>query len=258
MFLRKVLLLKSPDLMPRILVCPVAYNEHIKLRSVIERFLNSRLHGKLDYLIVDDGSDDGTTAVIEKYQYQGVKTIKHAKRSGVGAAIRTAIGYAKRNDYDIIVIMAGNDKDNPEEIPFLLKPIIEDGFDVVQGSRYLGKVGSGGQMPFYRKIATRLHPWVFSLFTGRRLTDTTNGFRAMRLSVFDDKRINLDQEWLNTYELEPYILWKTITLEYNFKEVFVTKIYPPHQKSGYTKMVPIISWWSILRPLFYLKLGIKK
>ena len=112
-------------------------------------------------------------------------------------------------------------------------------------------------MPFYRKLATRLHPWVFSLFTGRQLTDTTNGFRSIRLSIFDDKRINLNQGWLDTYELEPYILWKTITLGYKFKEAFVTKIYPKHQ-GGYTKMIPLISWWSILKPLFYLRLGIKK
>jgi dolichol-phosphate mannosyltransferase len=245
-------------MMPKILVCPVAFNEHVKLRNVIERFLKSRVFGQVDYLIVDDGSDDGTSEMIAEYKSRGVQTIKHAQRSGVGAAIRTAIEYARRGNYDIIVIMAGNDKDNPEEIPVLLDPILKEGCEVVQGSRYLGKVGSGGQMPFYRKLATRLHPWVFSLFTGRRLTDTTNGFRAIKLSLFNDERINLSQEWLNTYELEPYILWKTITLGHQFKEVFVTKIYPPKQLGGYTKMIPLVSWWSILKPLFYLRLGIKK
>ncbi len=244
-------------MIPKVLVCPVAFNEHIKLRNVIERFLKSRIHDKVDYLIVDDGSDDGTTEMIAEYKACNVQTIKHAKRSGVGAAIRTAIEHARLSGYDVIVIMAGNDKDNPEEIPYLISPIVEEGFDVIQGSRYLGKVGSGGQMPFYRKLATRLHPWVFSLFTGRQLTDTTNGFRSIRLSIFDDKRINLNQGWLDTYELEPYILWKTITLGYKFKEAFVTKIYPKHQ-GGYTKMIPLISWWSILKPLFYLRLGIKK
>ncbi len=242
----------------KILVTPVAFNEHLKLRSVIERFLKSRIHDKVDYLIVDDGSFDGTSQMIAEYKTRGVQTIKHAKRSGVGAAIRTAIQHAHRGGYDIIVIMAGNDKDNPDEIPYLLGPIIHDGCDLVQGSRYLGKVDSSGHMPLYRKLATRLHPWVFSLLSGRRLTDTTNGFRAIRLSMFDDKRINLDQAWLNTYELEPYILWKAITLGYKCKEVFVTKIYPSKQLGGYTKMIPWVSWWSILRPLFYLRLGIKK
>ena len=112
-------------------------------------------------------------------------------------------------------------------------------------------------MPFYRKVATRIHPWLLSFFVGRRLTDSTNGFRAMRTGVFQDARIDLDQEWLNTYELEPYILFKGITLGYRFKEVPVTKIYPP-RKLGYTKMRPIVGWWSILKPIFYLGFRIKK
>ena len=242
----------------KVLVVPVAYNEKIKLGNVIERFLKSQMPSQADYLIVDDGSDDGTTEMIASYKDRGVMSIKHPQRRGVGAAIRTGIEYARTQGYDIIVIMAGNDKDNPEEIPNLLEPITVENFDLVQGSRYLGKVGSGGQMPFYRKLATRLHPFVFSLFTGRHVTDTTNGFRAIRLSIFNDERINLKQEWLDTYELEPYILWKVITLGYKFKEAFVTKIYPPKKLGGYTKMIPFISWWSILRPLFYLRLGIKK
>ena len=244
--------------MTRILVSPVAYNEEVKLKNVIERFLNSRMRGTVDYMIVDDGSDDGTTAMIAGYAQRGVKTVKHPRRSGVGAAIRTAVHYGRDQHYDVLVIMAGNDKDNPEEIPFLIQPVIEEGFDLVQGSRYLDKVGSGGDMPFYRKLATRLHPLLFSLLSGRRVTDTTNGFRAMRLKLFDDPRINLNQAWLNTYELEPYILWKTVTLGYKFKEAFVTKIYPSKRLGRYTKMVPFVSWWSILKPLFYLKLGIKK
>ncbi len=64
-------------------------------------------------------------------------------------------------------------------------------------------------------------------------------FAPSGLSIFNDERINLKQEWLDTYELEPYILWKVITLGYKFKEVFVTKIYPPKKLGGYTKMIPI-------------------
>lgn len=242
----------------KILVCPIAYNEKIKIKNVIDRFIDSRAFGKVDYLVMDDGSDDGTSDVIKSYASQGVQTLKHTMRQGVGAAIRTAIFHAKDKGYDIIVIMAGNDKDNPQEIPFLLSPIVDHGFDVIQGSRYLHKDGSGGAMPFYRKLATRLHPWMFTLLTGTKVTDTTNGFRAMRLSIFNDARINLSQDWLNAYELEPYILWQAVQCKLKFKEAPVTKIYPPKTLGGYTKMIPFLSWWSILKPLFYLKLGIKR
>ncbi len=243
--------------MPKILVMVPAFNEHVKLKNTIERFLQSRTAETADYLIVDDCSTDGTTALIESYSSRGVKTIRHARRSGVGVGIRSAITYARSHGYEILVVMAGNDKDNPDEIPNVLQPILEDGYDFVQGSRYKGRVGTGGDMPFYRKLATRLHPFLMGAFTGCLLTDSTNGFRAFRLSIFNDPRINIDQDWLNAYELEPYILFKAIRLGYKFTEVFVTKVYPS-RKLGYTKMQPITGWWSILRPVFYLGLGIKK
>ena len=89
------------------------------------------------------------------------------------------------------------------------------------------------------------------------MTDTTNGFRAINVALFQDQRINIDQAWLNTYELEPYLLYKAVTLGLRVQEAPVTKIYPP-KKLGYTKMQPVVGWWSILKPLFYLRFGIKK
>ncbi len=240
-----------------VLVCPVAYNENVKLKNVIERFLKSCVFGRCDYLVVDDGSTDGTTEMIQSFAAKGVQTIRHDNRSGVGVAIKTAIRYAEANGYDVLVIMAGNDKDNPEEIPRLIDPILKEHFDFIQGSRYLSSGGIGGDMPFYRKIATRLHPALMSFFTKRKITDSTNGFRAFRISVLNDPRIDIDQPWLEKYELEPYLLYKVITLGYKFNEAPVTKIYPA-KKLGYTKMKPLVGWWSILRPVIYLGLGIKK
>ena len=243
--------------MNNVLVCPIAFNENVKLKNVIERFIKSSVYGQVDYLVVDDASDDGTTEVIQGFSPQGVKTIKHEQRQGVGAAIRTAIKYARKQGYEVLVIMAGNNKDNPDEIPRLVEPVIREGCDFVQGSRYKGNDGIGGDMPLYRKVATKMHPWLMSLITKQKITDSTNGFRAFRLSIFDHQEINIDQPWLNHYEMEPYLLYKAVTLGFKFNEAFVTKIYPS-RKIGYTKMRPLIGWWSILRPLVYLKLGIKK
>lgn len=243
--------------MHKVLVTPIAFNEHVKIQSAIERFLSSAAYGKVDYLVLNDGSTDETTAIIEGYASRGVKTLRHASQQGVGAAIRTAIRYARENQYTILVVMAGNDKDNPEEILSLIDPIVKENADFVQGSRYKGGDGAQGDMPLYRRLATRLHPFLFSLFVGRQVTDSTNGFRAIKLSLFKDSRIDIDQSWLDHYELEPYILFKAISLGYDFREVFVTKRYPA-KKLGYTKMRPIVGWWSILKPIFYLGLRIKR
>lgn len=236
----------------KILCVPVAFNEERKIANVINKLLKAR--DEEDIVLLNDGSTDNTKEVAEKL---GVKVISHPTRKGVGASIKTAIQYAISNGFEIMIILAGNDKDNPSEIRHLVEPIISEDCDFVQGSRYLPG-GNYKNMPLYRQIATRwLHPLLFSLFSGKRVTDSTNGFRAIRISILNDPRINLDQDWLDKYELEPYLFYKIIKLGYKVKEVPVTKIYPP-KELGYTKMKPITGWWSILRPLIYLALGRKK
>lgn len=236
---------------PRILAAPVAYNEEKKIGSVLDRF---RFVEVTEVLLMDDGSTDGTPREAEA---RGIKVLRHDRRRGVGAAIRTVIRYAQAHKFEILVIVAGNDKDRPEEIPRLIKPIIEDDCELVQGSRYLPG-GSYGNMPLYRQVATRfVHPWLFTLVSGQRISDSTNGFRAIHLCLFDDPRMKIDQSWLDGYELEPYIFYKAIKLGHKVSEAPVTKIYPD-ATLGYTKMRPITGWWQILRPLFLLSLGIRQ
>lgn len=236
----------------KVLCVPIAFNEERKIGQVIKKLLE--VCGQEDILLIDDSSMDGTVRVAQDL---GVRVISHKTRKGVGAAIRTAIQYGLSHQFEILVIIAGNDKDNPSEIPRLLEPIIQEDYDFVQGSRYLPG-GSYGNMPLYRQFATHwLHPMMFSLLSGKRVTDSTNGFRAFKLSIFQNSNLDLDQSWLDRYELEPYLFCKVIKLGYKVKEIPVTKIYPP-KELGYTKMKPIIGWWSILKPLFYLGLRLRK
>src|ERR1043166_9740869 len=103
----------------RVLAVPVAFNEEQKIGRVLDRFTEGLAD---EVLVIDDASTDRTPEVIVE---KGAKIISHKTRCCVGSAIRTAIEYARANGFDIIVILAGNDKDRPTEIPRLLKPIIE-------------------------------------------------------------------------------------------------------------------------------------
>ena len=235
--------------MPGVLAVLPAFNEGKKLLDTVLKFPKGVVS---EVLVVDDGSTDATVTEARKY---GVTVISHGRRRGVGAAIRTGIDYALKKNYDIIVVMAGNGKDDPVEIPRLVQPITEEGYDYVQGSRYL-KGGKWGNMPFYRILATRLYPLVWRFVTRFPATDVTNGFRAYRLALFKDKRINIWQDWLDTYELEYYLHYKVLILGYKVKEVPVSKVYPSRKR--YTKISPIVGWWKILKPLFCLVLGIKR
>jgi len=113
-------------------------------------------------------------------------------------------------------------------------------------------------MAWHRVVATRfVHPAVVGPATGKRVTESTNGFRAFRTALLRDPRIDWRQAWLDRYELEPYLLVKAIVLGYRHREVPVTKIYP-ERAPGYTKMRPLVDWWSILRPVVCLALRLRR
>ena len=235
----------------RVLLLSCAYNEEGKIGDVFERL--SRLSLGDGMLLIDDGSTDRTAEIAEEH---GCEVIRLGACLGVGFALRRGLEEARARDYDVVVTIAGNNKDDPEEIPRLLDAIVA-GHDFVIGSRFLEGGGYGGDMPFYRKFATRLHPFLVGLFCGQRITESTNGFRAMRLSVLDDERIDLHQDWLDHYELEVYLLMKLMLLDYRTTEVPCTKIYPA-KKLGRTKMRPFTDWWKMLRPIFLLGLRLKR
>ncbi len=240
----------NTDRLSRTIVIASCYNESDKLKAMMTRYPADHDY---DILVVDDGSTDGSGEIARQ---GGAIVARHEDNRGVGAALKTAFTYALENEYEIMVIMAGNNKDEPLEIPRLVEPIKNGEADFVQGSRFT-RSGQYGNMPLYRVLATRFHALLFSLFARKWLTESTNGFRAIHRRVLEDPRIDWRQDWLDKYELEPYILFKTIKLGYRHLEAPCTKIYPPREL-GQTKMRAFSGWWSILRPIFLLGLGLKK
>jgi dolichol-phosphate mannosyltransferase len=103
-----------------------------------------------------------------------------------------------------------------------------------------------------------MYPLLWSVLTKVPCTDVTNGFRAYKAEILKDERINIWQDWLDSYELEYYIHYKVLKIGYRTCEVPVSKIYPYRNKGGYSKINPFRDFWNILRPLFYLSLGVRK
>lgn len=235
----------------RVIAIAPARDEEKKIGDVVRRTPRDVVD---EVLVIDDASQDHTAEVATA---AGAKVLALEHSRGVGAALRAGYRYALDQGFDVAVVMAGNNKDSPEEIPRLIDPIVDGTADFVQGSRYLSSDADFGEMPVYRKVATRLHPILFSLVAGRRVTDSTNGFRAVHRRVLSDDRLDLEASWLDEYELEPYLFLKVILLGHRAVEVAVTKRYPARHL-GQTKMRPFTGWWSILRPLVLVGLRIRR
>lgn len=236
----------------KILAVLPAYNEAGKVGQVVRKIKASGFDGTI--VVIDDCSSDVTS---EEAGQAGAIVLRHDKNKGVGAAIRTGINYGIMNNFIICTVLSSDDQHEPNELDRVISPIVNNEFDFIQGSRRM----KGGQVindRLFRKVTTRLYSLILSIMVGRRITDATNGFRAFRLSIFNLPDINIEQDWLDRYELEPYILFKAITREeIRFKEVPITIYYHKEAKS-YTKMRPFLDWWKLARPLVYLGLRLKK
>jgi dolichol-phosphate mannosyltransferase len=233
----------------RVLAMFPFFDEEDKIRLLSER-LQPGIVDK--FLAINDGSTDSGPSILRE---RGIEVLDQ-QRSGIGACIKRCIKYAQENDYDVLVVMAGNNKDDPAEIPRLLDPILSKDFDYVQGSRFL-EGGSSPNLPKFRKYAIKFLSRIFQIYAGKQCTDLTNGFRAYKISLFNDPDINVWQEWLDTYEYEYYVHFKAYKLEYKVTEVGVTKAYPEDPTVSYSKIPPLYGWWKMLRPLVLLALKIK-
>jgi dolichol-phosphate mannosyltransferase len=231
----------------KIIVIAAAYNEEGKIGKAVQK--TKKLAKFVDRIVVvNDCSRDNTA---EEAKSAGAIVINHKTNKGAGAAYRTGFYYGLKKGYDIIVEIAGDDQDDPAYIKSLVKPIIEENYDYVQGSRYKeGKI----KQPLFRLFTTTAYSLFFTICAGKRFTDATTGFRAFKAKILND--FDLNQAWLNHYELEPYFFLKVVRGGYKVKEVFAPKYFPAEK--SYSKMTPFRSWWSILRPLILVSLRIKK
>ena len=152
--------------MKSIVIIP-AFNEEVAISSIVKRsmkYVN-------EVLVVDDGSTDRTFQIAKD---AGARVIKHYNNLGKGVSLKDA--FAEVKGYDIVVTIDGDGQHNPDEIPNLIRPILEGRADLVNGSRYLE--GFDDDTPAYRRVGQRVLDIATNVTSGTHVTDSQSGFRA--------------------------------------------------------------------------------
>lgn len=209
---------------PWCVIIPVI-NEGSRIQRLLSRMHALNIQDMADIIIVDGGSTDGSLSddVLSETGVRGL-LVKTAPGK-LSAQLRCAYYFSIENEYEGIVTIDGNDKDDPEAIPRFIDEL-KLGADFVQGSRYvLGGVAEN--TPKSRDLAIRLiHAPVLSYFSGFRWTDTTQGFRAYSSRVLTDPRVAPFRDLFMTYELLAYMSYRVPRLGYRCVELPTVRRYP--------------------------------
>lgn len=217
------------------IIVPV-YNEEKTICEIINRL--TKLEIDKEIIVVNDCSSDETLLLVNKFDH--LKIISHPVNMGKGAAIRTGL---KNAVGDIIVVQDGDLEYNPECIPTLMKPILENNVDVVYGSRFLGK---NKGMRFINFIANKGLTMVTNVIYGAKITDMETCYKLVRASII--KEISLRA---NRFDFEPEITAKILKKRVRFMEIpidYSGRTHKEGKKIGWKDGVQAL--WSLIKYRF--------
>ena len=152
----------------RVLAVIPAYNEEESLASTVEGLV-ATCPG-VDYLVIDDGSVDGTNRVCVE---RGLRHLRMPVNTGLSSVFRTGMKYAMRHDYDAVVQFDADGQHLPEYIAPMAQALEEQDADVVIASRALAGEAPQG----LRNVGSKLISWLIKVTTSATVTDPTSGMR---------------------------------------------------------------------------------
>ena len=234
----------------RIAVVVPAYNESNLISKVIETM--PEVVDKI--LVVDDKSTDNTVEIVKKYVREmgdRIQLIEHQENQGVGGAIATGYKECRNQEFDVTVVMAGDAQMNPDDLPDLIEPIIEDTADYTKGNR-LFTGDAWNQIPKIRYLGNSVMSLLTKIASGYwNMADSQSGYTAVNLKVL--KSIDWDKMY-KKYGQPNDLLVRLNIFNFRVRDVPVSPVYNIGEKSGVKpiRMIPRLSW--LLFKLFIYRL----
>jgi glycosyl transferase family 2 len=176
----------------KIAILVPAYNEAENIGQVLGLMPAEVCGVQTSVLVVDDGSRDGTGDVAAEH---GAVVARHVINRGGGAALRTGYRLMVESGAELVVTLDADGQHLPSEMPRLVQPVLDGEVDVAHGSRVLGEADDNH---FARELGIVFFNRLVSTITRTRVSDCSNGYRAVRTTVLP--QLVLRQEQFHTSE----------------------------------------------------------
>ena len=199
----------------KVLLIIPAYNEEdniLKTCRDIQAY-NRKHKQKYDFVVINDGSKDQTGTILDENHLNHVDLIHNL---GIGGAVQTGYKYALDHDYDIAVQFDGDGQHDVSYVSAIIDPIISSKADFTIGSRFVGDL-SEFQTTFARRVGIKIISFLIRFTTGKKVYDTTSGFRACNRDVIKEFASYYPQEYP-----EPITTVSMLKKRYRFEEIPVS------------------------------------
>ena len=234
--------------MDRKVVIIPTYNEKENIERIIRKVFS--LEGRYHILVIEDGSPDGTGAIVKDLMKEfpdRLFIIERTGKQGLGTAYIAGFKWSVEHGYDYVFEMDADFSHNPDDLPRLYKACSEDGADLAIGSRYCDGI-SVINWPIGRVIMSYYASVYVRKVLGMKVYDTTAGFKCYRRKVLET--IDLDKIRMKGYGFQIEMKYSTYKLGFKIKEVPIIFV---DRKEGTSKMSSSIfgeAFWGVIKLKF--------
>jgi len=227
----------------RALVIIPTYNERENLPQIVPQVLEQ--DQRIDVLIVDDGSPDGTGELADGFASSDsrIHVLHREKKMGLGTAYLAGFKWALEREYEYVFEMDADFSHDPKHLPTFLDAI--QGFDLVLGSRYLDGNVTVVNWPMGRLLLSYFANIYARIVTGQKLFDATGGFKCFRRRVLE--AIDFDKVHSNGYAFQIEMSFRAWKKGFKIKEIPIVFVDRMDGASKMSKKIVREAVWMVWR-----------